>query len=253
MRCEAGTHDTDFARLNTIKRLDWEAVAGIIAACIALLLHLLHIAEESVLLAVALVILAVILLRDLRREAQEERDAEVWQVARHELHQIAEAILPPEVVLVGPRELRTESERFAQRSRGEQLWFNVCLLMFVPQSLFDVLLKPAILNPRITRIQFVLDSRERQRWEQDVMPKIAACDTEHKVQEPRWSDISEAVSFIIGETDNGTEAQLSFWGEPFMSRTPGGDIPRYVFHVLPRSDLVNRLDELARGYRISRG
>lgn len=43
------------------------------------------------------------------------------------------------------------------------IWFNVCLLMFVPQDLFDSLLRPAIENPYVTSIRFILDERERIR------------------------------------------------------------------------------------------
>jgi hypothetical protein len=60
----------------------------------------------------------------------------------------------------------------------------------------------------------------------------------------------EAVSFILADTDAGaTEAHLSFRGEPFMSRQPGFDIPRYVFHVQAHSDLVPQLIEMERRYR----
>jgi hypothetical protein len=236
--------------LDRLKRLDWEAVAGIGAAVIALILHLLHVAEEGLLLAVALVILALILLRDLRREARDEQASQIWRDAQAELRRIGAAVQPPDVTLVGPRQLRSESQLFAQRARGEQLWFNVCLLMFVPQSLFDTLLRPAIENPQVTAVQFVLNTRERGRWAADVLPKIERCAGREKVLEPRWVEISESASFIITETDRGTEAHLSFWGEPFMSRTPGGDLPRYVFHVQPHSELIGRLDELARLYRL---
>jgi hypothetical protein len=236
--------------LNTLKTIDWEAVAGITAAVLALVLHLVHVAEESVLLAVALVILALILLRDLRREAREDETSRVWRDAQTELQRISAAIQPPDVLLIGPRRLRVESERFAQRARGEQIWFNVCLLMFAPQSLFDALLMPAIENPHVTSIQFLLDVREKQRWDEDVMPKVLACHGREKVKEPRWAELAESSSFILTETERGPEAHLSFWGEPFMSRTPGGDLPRYVFHVQPHSELIGRLDELARRYRL---
>lgn len=62
--------------MRRLRELEWEAIAGIIAAAAALVLHLLHIAEASVLLAVALAILALLLLRDLRGEPREERQFE---------------------------------------------------------------------------------------------------------------------------------------------------------------------------------
>jgi hypothetical protein len=57
--------------------------------------------------------------------------------------------------------LRAESERFAQGARGEKIWFNVCCLMFKTKELFDVLLRPAIENPRVTSIQFISNADER--------------------------------------------------------------------------------------------
>jgi hypothetical protein len=61
------------------------------------------------------------------------------------------------------------------------------------------------------------------------------------------------VSFVLADrdADGHAEAQLSFWGEPFMARTTGRDVPRYIFHVLAHSELVPRLVELARSYRMA--
>jgi hypothetical protein len=36
-----------------------------------------------------------------------------------------------------------------------------------------------------------------------------------------------------------------------MARTPGRDVPRYIFHVQRQSELVGRLRELERGYRLA--
>jgi hypothetical protein len=166
------------------------------------------------------------------------------------LHDVLKA---PEVVLVGPRHLRAASEAFARQARGDMLWFNVCLMMFRPQELFDCLLRPAVENPQVTRIEFVLDEGERANWREHVMPKLAACRGREKVIEPRWCTLHESVSFVLADrdADGHAEAQLSFWGEPFMARTTGRDVPRYIFHVLAHSELVPRLVELARSYRMA--
>jgi hypothetical protein len=97
-------------------------------------------------------------------------------------------------------------------------------------------------------VQFVLDESERERWEDEVLPKARATGHAGKLREPRWVPLKqEAVSFILADTADGkTEAHLSFWGEPFMSRQPGFDIPRYVFHVQPHSELIARLVEMER-------
>lgn len=240
-------------RRNPLGRYDWDAVAGIVAAGAALVLHLLHIIETDVLLTIALVLLALLLFRDLRRESQDEDMKEESGRALAMLEEIGRDLHPPDVLLLGPRQLRAASEAFARSAHGEMTWFNVCLLMFKPQSLFDSLLAPALTNPLVSSIQFVLDESERERWEQEVLPKATATGFGAKLREPRWVPLKhEAVSFILADTrERGTEAHLSFWGEPFMSRQPGGhDIPRYVFQVRSHSELVPQLIELERRTRI---
>ncbi|MCC7088303.1 MAG: hypothetical protein M9925_13620 [Chloroflexi bacterium] len=235
----------------SLGRYDWDAIAGIVAAGAALVLHLLHIIETDVLLTIALVVLALLLFRDLRREAQDELLMERSERTETAVAGLLAGLKQPDALLIGPRELRTASEAFARRARGEMVWFNVCLLMFKPQSLFDALLRPALENPAVSAVQFVLDPSERERWEQEVLPKAQAAGGYGKLREPRWVPLShEAVSFILADTATGTtEAHLSFWGEPFMSRQPGFDIPRYVFHVQAHSDLVGQLVELDRKHR----
>lgn len=228
--------------------LDWEAIAGALAALVAIVLHLLHVVEEDVVLAVVLFILAIILIRDLRRQVREEGAADAARRAEAGVARLESAIVPPDTILIGPRRLRKETERFSQRARGEMVWYNVCLAMFRPQQLFDTLLRPAIDNPRVTAIQFVLDEHARRDWQDVVMPKVETCKGRDKVRSPRWAELPEDVSFIVAETepDGGTEALLSFWGEPFMSRPPQREVPRYIFHVQRRSELVERLIELER-------
>ena len=73
------------------------------------------------------------------------------------------------------------------------------------------------------------------------------------MQDPCWSTIKEHVSCIISDTgtEGRTECLVSFWGEPFMARTVGRDVPRYIFHVQSHSELVGRLVDLVRGYRVA--
>lgn len=238
--------------MNRIREFDWEAAAGIAAAVTALVLHLLHVADEATLLAVVLVLLALILLRDLRRESREERQTALLESSAGAIPQLRALLSPPDVLLVGPRGLRAASEQFARTAQGEMLWYNVCLLMFVPQDLYDALLRPAVENPAVTSIQFVLDRREEQRWRENVLPKLTQTSGHEKVHEPRWAPLPETISFILAEGRDGEkEAHLSFWGEPFMARTAGGDLPRYVFHVQPGSELIARFEDLAHQSRLT--
>ncbi len=238
--------------MKNLRQLDVEAVAGVTAAVVALVLHLLHVADEGVLLAIVLVILALILIRDLRREDR-ERDLTAAATRSHELlREVRDAVAPPEAVLIGPAHLQEESRRFCAEARGEMTWFNVCLLMFEPEWLFDALLRPAVENPQVTGIQFVLDERERERWERVVAPRVARCHGAEKVAPPRYTRLEEPVSCIFAARESGTSADalLSFWGEPFMARAPGRDVPRYIFRVSRDSELTVRLRELERGYRL---
>lgn len=227
--------------------VEWEAVAGVAAAVIALVLHLLHVVDESVLLTAMLVLLALLLLRGVRGEGREQRVDDTLRSVAADVATLRATLTPPDAILVGPRSLRTESERFAKGARGELTWFNVCLRMFVPQSLFDAILRPAIESPEVRGIRFVLDERERAAWSDEVLPKIRACKRSEKVDAPVWRSLPETVSFILAGTAEGaTEAHLSFWGEPFMSHSTGHDIPRHVFHVQGHSELIGRLSDLVR-------
>jgi hypothetical protein len=230
--------------------IEWHTVAGVVAAVLALVLHLLHVVDQEVVFAVVLVLLALILLGGLRAEGRGERLEDRIAHLEDETVQLRSLLPASDTILIGPQQLRAESQRFARAARGEMVWFNVCLLMFVPQDLFDALLRPAVENVDVSRIRFVLDERERTRWETEVRPKIDGCAGAPKVAEPTWTQLEENVSFILAEqAHGGIEGHLSFWGEPFMSRSAGRDIPRYIFRVLEGSELIARLSELERSYR----
>lgn len=233
-------------------RFEWEAIAGIIAAVAALVMHFLDIVDQDVLLMIAVVLMAVFFFRDLRKERLLEGIEATVGENRSNLARLSAMLQPPDAVLVGPGRLRAVSEEFARRARGDMVWFHVCLLMFKPQPLFDTLLKPAIENPKVRSIQFVLDQDQRSLWSSEVAPKVAACAGASRVHEPIWGTIEENVSAIISEVtpEGTTEALPSFWGEPFMARASGRDVPRYIFHVQGHSELVTRLLELERKYRL---
>lgn len=240
------------SRVKRLVHVEWDALAGIVAAFAALLMHLLHVIEQDVLLAIALVLLALLFIRHLRLERHLGQTKKSIDRIESAAAMIQASLRPPDVLLVGPAALREESERFSSRARGEMLWFHVCLSMFRSQSLFDRLLRPAIENPDVTAIRFTLDARQESLWNDAVVPKIAACRGKDKIQIPVWTTIEENVSFIMSGSrhDGAGECLLSFWGEPFMSQAVGSPVPRYIFHVQPHSELVGRLTELEREYRI---
>ena len=49
-------------------KIEWEAIAGIIAATLALVLHFLHLVSIEILVAISVVLLALLFIRNLRRE-----------------------------------------------------------------------------------------------------------------------------------------------------------------------------------------
>ncbi len=227
--------------------LEWDAIAGIAAAVAAIVLHLFHVVDEHVILPIVLALMALLFINFMRHTRNNELTAEQVEHTAHAISRIQSRLKPPDVILVGPRHLRTANEQFIRHMSGDTVWYNVCLSMYKPQPLFDVLLRPALDNPMVTSVQFILDESQRELWQQDIQPKIAACAGNLKVREPRWHSLSKTVSFILADNQQsgGAEALLSFWGEPFMAQTTERDVPRFIFHVQRNSELLPHLVELA--------
>ena len=193
--------------MKQILRLDWDVVAGIMAAVLAIVLHLLHVVEVDVLLTIVLVLLALLLFRDLRRESLDEHLTESVHQTKTAVEEMQRTLQPTDAILIGPRQLREESRRFVESAQGDMVWFNVCCLMFKSQDVFDLLLKPAIDNVSIKSLQFISDTSERELWEQHVAPKVAACAEGEKVREPRWVTLPQTVSFILSETKEMSDTE----------------------------------------------
>jgi len=234
--------------MKRILKYDWDAIAGIIAAVVAIIMHMLHVIDAEVLLVIAVVLLAILFCRELRQEKQFEHIDESLRQTELAIKGILAQLTPPDVVLVGPLSIRQTMEDFSRRARNDMLWFHVCPVMFKRQELFNALLRTAIDNPTVKSIQFVLDSSDRDLWESEVKPKIMRCEGQSKVKETIWTTISGGVSAIISDVDKDGKAEclLSFWGEPFMARTSSHNVPRYVFHAQSHSELVSRMVEVVR-------
>ena len=231
---------------------DWDVIAGILAAVIALLLHFFHVAEGGVVLAIILALLALLLLRDLRAEGRSHRLADEVERINGRLLEVQHALIPPDALLIGPQQLRHEFERFALDAHGELSWYNVCCLMFKRQEVFDATLRLAIDNPYVTSIQLICDEGEKELWEAEVLPKVQRCAGATKVRVPLWGKLPETISFILADmgAKGRPEILLSFWGEPFMARTIERSVPRYIFRVQHHSELIGRLAELERQHRM---
>ena len=231
---------------------EWDAIAGIAAAMTAITMDLFHVVDEHIILPIVLALMALLFLNFMRHTRSNEHTAGQVEQTQEMVAKIKASLAIPEVILIGPRQLRAANERFARNMRGEAVLFNVCLSMYRTQPLFDALLRPVIENPHVISIQFVLDESQRNVWQAEVLPKIAACNGNSKVQEPRWCSLNKSISFILADTpsEGAEEALLSFWGEPFMAQSTERNIPRYIFHIQAHSELLLHLVELERNCRM---
>ncbi|MCK5830900.1 MAG: hypothetical protein KAH20_11425 [Methylococcales bacterium] len=229
--------------MKKILNYEWDAIAGILAAVIGIILHLLHIVNEDVILPIILTLIALLFIGFIRHTRSSDLTHDEIEQTGHIVRSIQSAIQLPDIVLVGPRQLRTVNEKFRLDMSGDTVWFNVRLSMYQSQHLFDTLLRSAIENPMVRSIQFVLDKDQKQIWEDFIQPKINICAGQSKVKEPHWYELSQNISFILADSQNSgsVEALLSFGGEPFMTQSTNGMIPRYIFHVQQNSELLTHL------------
>ncbi|MDE2118776.1 MAG: hypothetical protein KGJ19_09300 [Betaproteobacteria bacterium] len=237
---------------NRSHHYEWDAIAGILAAISAIFLHLFHVVDEHIVLPIMLALMALLFLNFLRHTLNNERTAVQVEHTQEMVAKIKASLTTPDVVLIGPRQLHAANEQFARNMRGEAILFNVCLSMYRTQPLFDALLRPAIENPQVTSIQFVLDEGQQELWQAEILPKITVCHGAGKVQKPHWCALSKNLSFILADTQpiGATEALLSFWGEPFMAQSTERKVPRYIFHIQTHSELLPHLVELDRKCRM---
>jgi len=99
-------------------KFEWEAIAGLVAAVIALVMHFLHVVEVGVLLVIAVVLFSLFFIRDLRREPLMEQMRDSLRKTENGVIDIQSARAPPDTILIGPQQLRAESERFALAGPG---------------------------------------------------------------------------------------------------------------------------------------
>lgn len=229
-------------------KFEWDAIAGIAAAGIAIILHWLHIVEQETILLILLALVGLLFMNFLRHSEENRKTAEQINESQEKIDRIYAGIQMPDVILIGPRHLRSQNTGFLNDLSGETLWFNLCLSMYCTRPLFDALLKPAIENPAVKSIEFVLSHDQETLWREVVKGFVESSDKHGKVKEPQWRELNSPVSFILGDNSlsGETEALLSFWGEPFMSKTVEHEVPRFVLHVQRRSELLPLLEELAR-------
>ena len=237
---------------NRLLNYEWDAIAGILAAVVAIILHFLHIIDEHIILPVVLTLMALLFINFIRHTNNNEHTAAQVELILNAVSKINASLATPDIVLIGPRQLQASNEQFSHNMQGNATLFNVCLSMYRTQALFDRLLGPIINNPHVISVEFVLDISQKDIWETEIQLMLTHCKSANKVKEPRWCSLQKNLSFILCDTqpDGHTEALLSFWGEPFMSQSTAHNVPRYILHVQAHSELLTQLVELDRNCHI---
>ena len=221
-----------------------EVAAITLAAVAAIALVELGVLKQSAEISIILVLLAIHTLHEITNVDE----------IRSNVRDLVEVVTTPEgeLDLIKSNDILRRTEEFGLRNAGEDWWFNTCVKMFGPQYLFDKLIKSSMVNPKTTRIFFVLRPDMKEAWDRDVAPKIERAPGREKVQPGMWRDVEEGVSLRIVDVDGGSkEALLTVWGEPFMQERSGAHMSRYVVHVKRDSELLIRLWDLVGKYRLS--
>ena len=229
-------------------RIDWDVVAGIIAALVAMLLSFMGLVSETVGLGIILLLCALLLTRDLRGEAREIRMFDKLDLVKRQLVGLTDAVKPSDIQLIGPKKMRQGYVNFATALHGDVRWFNACCRMFRRQEVFDATLRPLIDNPNVTSIRLMCRPEEQQNWKSDVLPKLRKCENGDKVHEPSWGAIRGNISFLIGDIDGDgrNEALVSILDEPFAAYNVGPTVPRFLLRAFSACDLMAHLEEVVR-------
>ena len=233
--------------LRYLLRIDWDVVAGIIAALVAMLLSFMGLVSESVGRGIILLLCALLLIRDLRGEAREHRMFDKLDVIKRHAAALT-AATRADIQLVGAKRMRQEFTEFATTVYGDVRWFNACCRMFRRQEVFDATLRPFLENPNVTAIHLLCRPEERQGWLHDLLPKVNKCAHGHKVQPPLWGPIRTNVSFVLGDVDGDgrDEAMVSIIEEPFAASNQGPAVPRFLVRVFSNCDLIAPLEDMSR-------
>ena len=141
---------------------EWDAIAGIAAAFVAIVLHLLYIVDETVVLPILLALVGLLFINFMRHSRKNELTAEQVERMAHTVDSLHAALERPGLALIGPRQLQTASPLPASDERKLHLVRRVP--GDVPHTLrFSM---PCCGRPSTSRrsgpIQFVLDQSQRE-------------------------------------------------------------------------------------------
>ena len=235
-------------RLRRLVAVEWDTLAGIVAAFLAMLLSFFGLVSEVTVQAILLLLAALILLRELRIDTRAATHAEHLDCMRQDIRDIREKVGTTDLIVITPLALRPEFEDFATHLTGRVTWYNACCRMFHRQEIFEGTLGRLIANPDITAIEMLCDDCERHAWESDVAIQVQHHGGAEKVREPVWVHVPPTISFLVGEHREYRRplALMAIMEEPFASHGNGLAVPRYLFRIQNHSDILTAMAELAR-------
>ena len=228
--------------------MDWDVIAGILAAITALTLHFIgHVPSEAV-LAVLVALMALLLLRDLRAESVTTHLTTVVKRLHRQLLDITKNLATVDVVLIPPHAMGVSLEHFSLDAKGEVTWYNISCQMICRQELFDRQIVPLLNNASVTSMQMICIERERELWQREIMPKLEELDVAFKMREPLWVPELQPISFMMADmrSHGQTDILVNFWVEPFMTVAGDASCPRYSFLIQKHNELSTRLKEIVR-------
>lgn len=236
------------ARLRKLLSIEWDTLSGVAAAATAMVLSFFDLVSPTTVRAILLLIVALILLRELRRDASESEYAGHLDVLRQDVRTLVKNTGGTGVTVVEPTALVHEFRDFAAHLHGTVTWYNACCGMFCRSEAFDTTLGRLIDNPEIDAVQMLCDRREQPAWEKNVAAHVRQLNAATKVREPLWGDLPTSLSFLIGARrgDDEQQALIAIMEDPFASRGRFLRVPRYLLRVQNGTAILVEMNELVR-------
>lgn len=236
--------------LKKLLKTDWEIIAGLAAAVAVIILKLLHLVEAETMLTLAVVLLAGLFMRELRREAVIDKFAENIDKTQAGVQQLMVHYADQGSSLVTPAGMHDAMCAFSRRATGVCVFKHVSPFMFKKQTNFDSFLQPMLEHDAVSEVIFIIHDDEEESFKLHVKQKADAVDGGSKVTEPILAENSDANGIIAcncGLTE-GFEALITFFSEPFMVQYGGNWVPKFALHVLPESEVANLVSDNVRKY-----
>ena len=237
----------------TIKKLlktDWEIIAGITTAVAVIVLKFLHLVHEETMLTLAVVLLAGLFLRELRKESVIDtlmKDIGELQAGMKLLtvHQAEQGSS-----LVTPAALYDAMCAFSRRAQGVCVFKHINPFMFKKDNHFDAFLKPMLESDAVSEVIFIIIENDKDNYDLYVREKVDACEGGTKVAEPIVSENPDGngiISCNCGLSEE-FEALITFFSEPFMVKYGENWVPKFALHVLPDSEVSKSVSDIVRRY-----